>query len=159
MSKEALDSDIYNGTLSCNYCYFRVQPFNDLDLYGEDDVEIQVNPEDGQNAADEDFIEPTSAPASPVDETKDKTLPLTQGDTAHALPPKPSSQNSMSYSAQIAQQFSAYQQTPSQERQQRNHHSLNSNSAIKVLVGGSTVSEDAAGTVYGKKPSEMHDHG
>lgn len=65
--------------------------------------------------------------------------------TGGSAPPNPSP--SMSYSAQIAQQFSTYQQTPSQERQQRSdvlkHHNDSNN----------------IDSIFGKKPSEMHDAG
>ncbi|KAH6904540.1 hnRNP A1-gamma isoform [Coprinopsis sp. MPI-PUGE-AT-0042] len=54
----------------------------------------------------------------------------------------------LSYSAQIAQQFSSYKQTPSQERQQR-----------AALGGGSGVATPTPDGVFGKKPSEMHDAG
>ncbi|KAJ7895970.1 hypothetical protein B0H14DRAFT_2333703, partial [Mycena olivaceomarginata] len=97
-------------------------------------------------------------------------------ETHHNLPPKPGSaptfssasqQNagSLSYSAQIAQQFSAYQQTPSQERQQRQQRPepprTQSTSAIPTHASGTSTynissSED---TIFGKKPSEMHDAG
>ncbi|KAF9074528.1 hypothetical protein BDP27DRAFT_1259161 [Rhodocollybia butyracea] len=67
--------------------------------------------------------------------------------------------NSLSYSAQIAQQFSAYQQTPSQERQQRVSGSgpsgLPKTSPIATVDSTSGDSD----TVFGKKPSEMHDAG
>ncbi|KAF7330819.1 HnRNP A1-gamma isoform [Mycena venus] len=96
---------------------------------------------------------------------------IVKHETHHNLPAKPGSapastsqQNaaSLSYSAQIAQQFSAYQQTPSQERQQRPDPSrTQSTSAIPTHASGTPTynissSED---TVFGKKPSEMHDAG
>lgn len=86
-----------------------------------------------------------SAVASSSTAQSDRSLP--------AKPASPSSStlsastNSLSYSAQIAQQFSTYQQTPSQERQQR---SLASKMAPTLSSGDS---------VFGKKPSEMHDAG
>ena len=58
----------------------------------------------------------------------------------------PEPEPSLSYSAQIAQQFSNYQQTPSQERQERPR-------AQPIPTG---CLDD---TVFGKKPSEMHDAG
>ena len=68
---------------------------------------------------------------------------------ARPVSPRSSSSNALSYSAQIAQQFSAYQQTPSQERQQRM-------SSSKIATHEGTPSGDS---VFGKKPSEMHDAG
>ncbi|KAJ7477186.1 hnRNP A1-gamma isoform [Mycena galericulata] len=142
MSKAALD-DLYG------------------DIYGDDDNESNV-PAVGQTAI---VANPDTHPPS--------------GTIVHNLPPKPGSasvstsvsqqQNaanaaSLSYSAQVAQQFSAYQQTPSQERQQRSEMLLPARtqptSAIPTLATSTTYkissSED---TVFGKKPSEMHDAG
>ncbi|KAJ7725022.1 hnRNP A1-gamma isoform [Mycena metata] len=132
------------------------------DIYGDDDVET-VAPADGQ---------------PPITPTRDAqpTPTAVKHETHHNLPAKPASappsssssqhQNaanaaSLSYSAQIAQQFSAYQQTPSQERQQRLElpGRTQSTSAIpthSTQTYSITSSED---TVFGKKPSEMHDAG
>lgn len=83
-----------------------------------------------------------------------------------SLPAKPSSSSaqnaaSLSYSAQIAQQFSAYQQTPSQERQQRQHGSSAQTFVPPKTSPIATVDSSASDsdTVFGKKPSEMHDAG
>ncbi|KAJ7179569.1 hnRNP A1-gamma isoform [Mycena filopes] len=94
-------------------------------------------------------------------------------ETHHNLPAKPASappsasssqhQNaaSLSYSAQIAQQFSAYQQTPSQERQQRLElpPRTQSTSAIPTHSTQTYSISSSEDTVFGKKPSEMHDAG
>ena len=82
-------------------------------------------------------------------------------DTYRSLPAKPTGPSGaqLSYSAQIAKQFSAYQQTPSQERQQQQNprfaqgRPLSAPSEYKMVPGTSTD------TVFGKKPSEMHDSG
>ena len=81
-------------------------------------------------------------------------------DTYRSLPAKPTGPSGaqLSYSAQIAKQFSAYQQTPSQERQQQNPRSgqarpASAPSEYRTVAGTSTD------TVFGKKPSEMHDSG
>jgi RNA-binding protein Musashi len=82
-------------------------------------------------------------------------------DTYRSLPAKPAGPSGaqLSYSAQIAKQFSAYQQTPSQERQQQQNprfaqgRPLSAPSEYKMVPGTSTD------TVFGKKPSEMHDSG
>ncbi|EEB93132.1 hypothetical protein MPER_08256, partial [Moniliophthora perniciosa FA553] len=69
--------------------------------------------------------------------------------------------NGLSYSAQIAQQFSVYQQTPSQERQQRNTSGLGSANGAAHANGTAPIAtlESSGGTAFGMKPSEMHDHG
>lgn len=87
-----------------------------------------------------------------------------------SLPSKPASLDpspQLSYSAQVAKQFSAYQQTPSQERQQRREIPLPPNPRASARMNSFTSSGSEAaktyvtsgGTVFGKKPSEMHDHG
>ncbi|KIL57742.1 hypothetical protein M378DRAFT_16045 [Amanita muscaria Koide BX008] len=66
--------------------------------------------------------------------------------------------NNLSYSAQIAQQFSSYQQTPSQERQQR----LGAQSKTGTVLSGAATAaplSPSGDSVFGKKPSEMHDAG
>lgn len=125
------------------------------DIYGDDDNEFEVQVQDDEN-------------------TQDKQQPESQktaSATDLALPARPLSPNSaaaaaLSYSAQIAQQFSAYQQTPSQERQQRSAIPLpqNPRPSTSTSTAGpaiptfeSTDSPDAS--VFGKKPSEMHDDG
>ncbi|KAJ6567348.1 hnRNP A1-gamma isoform [Mycena vulgaris] len=132
------------------------------DIYGDDDIETAV-PAEG----------PTPITPNPDPQP---TVP-----THHNLPPKPGSappsaasahqlqqqQNaaanaaSLSYSAQIAQQFSAYQQTPSQERQQRSEMPARtqSTSAIPTHATPTFNISSSEDTVFGKKPSEMHDAG
>lgn len=74
------------------------------------------------------------------------------------LPNKPLSPNSgLSYSAQVAQQFSAYRQTPSQERKQKSDGSKARRSP--VLGSKQDSLRGVADNVFGKKPSEMHDAG
>ncbi|KAF8690929.1 hypothetical protein AX14_002930 [Amanita brunnescens Koide BX004] len=164
MSKTGLDSDIYG------------------DIYGEDDNEYAVPLNDEAEEELEDGLqylkeEPESdslsqaggsrtrtnsdakpfEPSAKVAGTSTSSASTTarspsQSDgslPARPVSPRSSSSNTLSYSAQIAQQFSAYQQTPSQERQQRML-----SSKIPTLEG--TTSSDS---VFGKKPSEMHDAG
>ncbi|PBK71750.1 uncharacterized protein ARMOST_11724 [Armillaria ostoyae] len=93
------------------------------DIYGDDESEFVVETED----------QPMSNATTTTTTTTDESSP-------GSLPAKPS--GSMSYSAQIAQQFSTYQQTPSQERQP-------GPSSIPTMTD----------SIFGKKPSEMHDAG
>ncbi|KAF9472827.1 RNA-binding domain-containing protein [Pholiota conissans] len=151
MATNPIDSDLYG------------------DIYGDDDEnEFQGTEEEPQEEYDEladvrpIADEPSPSLATKVEETlSSSTLP--QG-----LPPKPSpaTNSTLSYSAQIAKQFSAYQQTPSQERQQRREIPLPPNpratagragfGALVEKLGPPGTSTD---TVFGKKPSEMHDAG
>ncbi|KAF9460485.1 hypothetical protein BDZ94DRAFT_925155 [Collybia nuda] len=150
MSKPALDSDLYG------------------DIYGDDDNEFAVPLNDT-----EDWDEPQApketrpANTQPVNPTISHSTTLVPQDALRSLPPKPqlSDSSSLSYSAQIAQQFSAYQQTPSQERQQRPEIPLPPNprqaagtSAIATHET-STPNTGTSDSIFGKKPSEMHDSG
>ncbi|KAK0213471.1 hypothetical protein IW262DRAFT_1409470 [Armillaria fumosa] len=92
------------------------------DIYGDDESEFVVETEE------QPILNATTTTATTADES------------SSSLPAKPS--GSMSYSAQIAQQFSTYQQTPSQERQP-------GPSSIPTMTD----------SIFGKKPSEMHDAG
>ncbi|KAJ7283331.1 hnRNP A1-gamma isoform [Mycena rebaudengoi] len=152
MSK-ATGDDLYGGTIHLVY------------IYGDDDNEFAV-PE-------------TTTPLTPA---ADAQTPPVKHETHHALPPKPTSAASsssqqqqqqaaaanaaaLSYSAQIAQQFSAYQQTPSQERQQRAEMSgraqqqQQQQQAIPTHSAPTYSIASSEDTVFGKKPSEMHDAG
>ena len=82
-------------------------------------------------------------------------------DTYLSLPAKPigPSGAQLSYSAQIAKQFSAYQQTPSQERQQQKNPRFVQGRPLSAPSEYKTVPGTSADTVFGKKPSEMHDSG
>jgi len=149
MSKAVLDSDLYG------------------DIYGDDDNELQGGTEDNKI--------PSQSTTVPAQTMNDSTFLSTtkQESISRSLPVKPTglndpNTNNLSYSAQIAQQFSAYQQTPSQERQQRqdltrtfssssgNLPSTSVQNSIPTLGTSSGTSDDG---VFGKKPSEMHDAG
>ncbi|KAJ7584886.1 hypothetical protein C8J56DRAFT_949312 [Mycena floridula] len=97
MSKSTMDSDLYG------------------DIYGDDEPET-VEPDSEQ-------VEPEQATLEPVASSSSSSLHSSLP-AKSSTPAMSSSPSSMSYSAQIAQQFSAYQQTPSQERQQRTEHPL-----------------------------------
>ncbi|KAJ3498601.1 hypothetical protein NLJ89_g10198 [Agrocybe chaxingu] len=158
MSKPSLDSDLYG------------------DIYGDEEdgfADLQDAPTQEQDLEEE--VEIITGPAE-LDESAFSSVAKPGGsafnDAHNSLPSKPSASSAgLSYSAQVAKQFSAYQQTPSQERQQRTEFPLPRNprmaavgrpaniptftSADKVSSGPGVSSE----TVFGKKPSEMHDHG
>ncbi|KAK7441726.1 hypothetical protein VKT23_016389 [Stygiomarasmius scandens] len=155
MSKtEPLDSDLYG------------------DIYGDDDNDLlagvsvsEPSPEDttatlsASNAEDlEQKIESSSNTNS---SSRTGILPS-------SLPAKPGNSNStstsqtstpsLSYSAQIAQQFSAYTQTPSQERQQIRRIPQKTSEPMPISTVDSSAGS-SGDTVFGKKPSEMHDAG
>ncbi|KAG6900214.1 hypothetical protein C0993_001479 [Termitomyces sp. T159_Od127] len=145
MSKPALDSELYD------------------DIYGDD--ELTDFPAETSADADLDEAEEASAEKAPSPTTVQP--PKKPQDGRSSLPPKPATPNSLSYSAQIAQQFSAYQQTPSQERQQRTTIPLPDNprttgaAAAVSSISTSPIAthETSNDSVFGKKPSEMHDSG
>ncbi|KII83857.1 hypothetical protein PLICRDRAFT_444188 [Plicaturopsis crispa FD-325 SS-3] len=107
MSSKAYDSELYD------------------DLYGDgENTEYAVPLQDPEDDGDRDDKEKqygsSSDATSPGPDSS--SVPQSANKAAgHSLPAKPPSPGAaaLSYSAQIARQFSAYQQTPSQERQQR----------------------------------------
>ncbi|KAF8553628.1 hypothetical protein OG21DRAFT_1208810 [Imleria badia] len=138
----------------------------DSDLYGDlYDDEFTVPLDDEYQSP----VEP--APSSTLDKPSESTTPTTTT-TAPAvnvraepsgtgtLPAKPATTDSsgLSYSAQVAKQFSAYQQTPSQERQQRTALLTNPQpgpSAIATHEG--PADRNSQGRPI--RPSEMKDEG
>lgn len=151
---------------------------NEVDLYGEDDNEFVVPLQDGEDEPDE-----TPQETHPDDKFEAKSTtkpeasspqpsPVSAGKAdAHSLPAKPeatsSSAEQMSYSAQIARQFSTYNQTPSQERQQRTEIPLPANPSAHPTQSSATPSAIAihegsaarANLDRPIRPSEMKDEG
>jgi len=146
MSKPTLDSDLYG------------------DIYGDDDTDYTVPLHDA-----EELIEPKKGgrglsdhpPSSVIESSSPKRSATGNQDTFRSLPAKPMSpgSGSLSYSAQIAQQFSAYQQTPSQERQLRTDISLPQRTSSTLPTKANPSTTSTTDSVFGKKPSEMHDAG
>ncbi|KAK7050026.1 hypothetical protein VNI00_005458 [Paramarasmius palmivorus] len=173
MSKAALDSDLYG------------------DIYGDDEdalltTKVETSADDEFQFQDpEGFEQLTTADASSTstttvsneDEKKPQAATPNKSTDASSQSSTPKDTdgengsvqtgnqnqngNGLSYSAQIAQQFSAYQQTPSQERQQRNVSGSSGANGITSANGTAPIAtlESSGGTVFGMKPSEMHDHG
>ena len=142
----------------------------DSDLYGDiysDDLidfqdDVEVPADDHQPTATA-----TTTAASSASSSKLPTPPASGDELATTAG---SNSSSTSYSAQIAQQFSAYKQDPAQERQPKqpaasaipSHTSAipTAGSSIASYTGANTSGiPDPHGTVFGKKPSEMHDSG
>ncbi|KJA13531.1 hypothetical protein HYPSUDRAFT_543680 [Hypholoma sublateritium FD-334 SS-4] len=156
MAENAIDSDLYG------------------DIYGDDEEnEYEVATQDpspeAQDAEDVKLELPTPSSSSTV-KPDDPPPPMhhTLPPDAHrGLPPKPAvaPPSSLSYSAQVAKQFSVYQQTPSQERQQRREIPLPPNPRASAPRPAAPAEARPAApanpgdTVFGKKPSEMHDAG
>lgn len=128
------------------------------DIYGDEETDFAEETLE-QEAISEEAEVDAQASTSAI-EVYESTGTSNQ-DTYRSLPAKPTGPSGaqLSYSAQIAKQFSAYQQTPSQERQQQQNprfvhgRPLTAPSEYKTVPGSSTD------TVFGKKPSEMHDSG
>ncbi|KAJ8516295.1 hypothetical protein ONZ45_g6368 [Pleurotus djamor] len=139
------------------------------DIYGDDNEFLNVGlaepskQESDEDAAEDEPVSPVSlgnnSPTSPATRSPNLSLPAKP---ATAAAPKASSSTStsptLSYSAQIAKQFSSYQQTPGQERGaiRPSMKPTTSETATQEIPTTTSVSGD---TVYGKKPSEMHDYG
>ncbi len=148
-------------------------PFSDI--YGDDeDNEYEGGAEDPSiDAQDaEDIIIELSTSSSSIppkpDDLPQPAHPTLPPDAHRGLPPKPAvappASSSLSYSAQVAKQFSVYQQTPSQERQQRKEIPLPPNPRANANARPASEVRPVApanpgDTVFGKKPSEMHDAG
>ena len=114
------------------------------DLYG-DSADVK-DPSPSASSQAEPSLSQQDATATQSSSEEQK--PATGG--VSSLPAKPSQSSELSYSAQIAQQFSAYKQTPAQERQS------------KPLVLQSTGGNDSNGSQDGRRPvrpSEMKDEG
>lgn len=137
-------------------------------MYGEDDNEFAVPLQDGA----EETYEDTAANEEEEEEIEIQTETLdsktTNKSDSHALPAKPGTQTAdqLSYSAQIAQQFQSYNQTPSQERQQRAAIPLPANPKMQQPAGTSAIAtHDTTATARGVgqdrpvRPSEMKDEG
>lgn len=136
------------------------------DIYGDEETDFTEETLEKSELPQEEAIseeaEVDAQASSSAIEVYESTGTLNQ-DAYRSLPAKPTGPSGaqLSYSAQIAKQFSAYQQTPSQERQQQQNPrfvqgrplSAAPSSEYKTVLGTSTD------TVFGKKPSEMHDSG
>ncbi|KAF7331694.1 HnRNP A1-gamma isoform [Mycena kentingensis (nom. inval.)] len=127
----------------------------------------------GDIYGDEDLIDAELTPP-PETESPAPVTTSVKPEPPHNLPAKPTAtpanagtSGSLSYSAQIAQQFqTSYKQTPSQERQHQQQNTTSSaiptsmeqphTSPIPTHGTQTYISGD---TVFGKKPSEMHDSG
>lgn len=122
---------------------------------------------------DDEFTVPLDDEVSPITQTPSKAdkAPdharqenLTSGTPSSSLPARPHSgtaDHALSYSAQVAQQFSAYQQTPSQERIQKPPLSLPSNPNTQGGPSAITTHEGATDSHADRpiRPSEMKDEG
>ncbi|KAI0063300.1 RNA-binding domain-containing protein [Artomyces pyxidatus] len=142
-------------------------------LYGDDfEDEFAVPLVDDSTAANGATEDPTneSSTEQPDEVSSPQTADASRtAQNAHAaanassetspLPAKPSSSassSSVSYSAQVAQQFSSYRQTPSQERQPRFDPSR---SADPSQTGGPSAATAGTNDNRPIRPSEMKDEG
>lgn len=134
------------------------------DIYGDEETDFTEETLEKSELSQQEGISgeaEVDAQASPLAiEVYGSTGTLNQ-DTYRSLPAKPTGPSvaQLSYSAQIAKQFSAYQQTPSQERQQQQNPRFAQGRPLSAPSEYKTVSGTSTDTVFGKKPSEMHDSG
>jgi RNA-binding protein Musashi len=113
---------------------------------------LKDTPEDASSALATKTSVPSTLPAPPKLESPTPSLTKLPA-PASTLPPKPTASASdasgaLSYSAQVAAQFSQYRQTPSQERQPRP-------SASQASANSSADGQPARPV----RPSEMKDEG
>ncbi|KAF7313371.1 HnRNP A1-gamma isoform [Mycena chlorophos] len=139
-------------------------PMDDLygDIYGDEDLEIPEVEEEASADSLAAEIPPAPPPATSTIVKPESLLTL----PAKPVPSTQPASNSLSYSAQIAQQFSsAYKQTPNQERQRPEASGGGSGSGghdalqTSPIPTHGTQTYVSGETVFGKKPSEMHDSG
>lgn len=113
------------------------------DLYG-DSADVKDPSPSASSPAEPPRREGSAVQSQPeLEETKPAT-------GVSSLPAKPSQSSELSYSAQIAQQFSAYKQTPAQERQSR---------PLTLQPTGGNESNDSQDGRRAVRPSEMKDEG
>lgn len=141
------------------------------DIYGDDDAQDytvatteqpEANGEDAPATDDAEEVDSVYGEPKEPEPQPEKTAVKKEPSSLPAKP-IPAGSNSLSYSAQIAQQFSAThrQSTPSQQHhQQPTRPDLQTHKSTSVIaIVDSTAGHSSDGTVYGKKPSEMHDAG
>jgi hypothetical protein len=124
-------------------------PSNITDSNADDGTTDFIEPSEDPSAAPESEVEIVTQPQPiPTLDSKPRT-------NADALPPRPNTGNNvspMSYSAQVAEQFSsAYHQTPSQERGRLD--------AARLAQFNSTGASSPDGQSRPVRPSEMKDEG
>ncbi|KAL4063960.1 hypothetical protein V8B97DRAFT_1430915 [Scleroderma yunnanense] len=159
MKKENSDSDLYGDLYD-----------DEFTIPLEDDVQSPIESAEDSHAQDDQQPQSSSEMAAPGQETgtpdnnNNPSLPAKPTTTTTADP-----SSSLSYSAQVAKQFSAYQQTPSQERQQR--HAINPGAAASSSGSGipaqaglgpsaiATHESDRSRADRPIRPSEMKDEG
>jgi hypothetical protein len=139
-------------------------------LYGEEDSEAALSKEPDTSLKTPQEVDPSleKTPSTPTVDTKLQEFVKSKPDVLpNSLPAKPPSPgvNGASYSAQIARQFSAYQQTPNQEHDSRpevqalpDSRSLPASSAV-VLTPDDSVPLDKATDRPILRPSDMKDEG
>jgi hypothetical protein len=149
-----------------------------VDIYGDADDFSEVVTSELQELQETvlDVLPELSESVESTVASASDSKPILPQSTTNSLPAKPmiATASNLSYSAHVAKQFSAYRQTPSQERQQRMDGGALSSSKPRINaprnaagpVGDASSSMKAGGavpalddTVFGKKPSEMHDAG
>ncbi|PCH43058.1 hypothetical protein WOLCODRAFT_25700 [Wolfiporia cocos MD-104 SS10] len=112
----------------------------------------------------------TSQTPSPTEEKQEQPAPTASparetnsvGTGENSLPAKPAPSTELSYSAQIAQQFSAYKQTPAQERQSQAHLAVSRSvggGSDAVVLPQSPSQDESVARSRPVRPSEMKDEG
>ncbi|EMD35065.1 hypothetical protein CERSUDRAFT_96980 [Gelatoporia subvermispora B] len=123
------------------------------DLYGDEGDTKTEEPTSQQTAE-----KPTNLPTPPIQAVKEEASEVKPLTGENSLPAKPTQSAELSYSAQIAQQFSAYKQTPAQERQQRTFPPAASKSSPGEPKSPEEAIEESS-LRRQVRPSEMKDEG
>lgn len=139
----SLDSDLYDGKHNLPPVSVNSELMQPADLYGDND---DAREESAQQVKTE---SPSEHKLPATREVKREEKPVVPKESS--LPPKPVAE--LSYSAQVAKQFSAYKQTPAQERQQ-----YQVSPATRTNGHANGEGEDDQGR-RAVRPSEMKDEG
>jgi hypothetical protein len=158
---ESTDDNLYDGLYGDEF----EEDFA-VSALGNPSTITDSNADDGAT----EFLEPPEDPLSAAPEAEEAAQPIPTLDSsklrtnADALPPKPNAASnngaSLSYSAQVAEQFSsAYRQTPSQERGRLDAARLAQFNQTGGAPSGSTGASLIDGQARPVRPSEMKDEG
>lgn len=148
-----LETDIYDGVSFVPSMCFLVVYMRCIDLYGDNAGNDEQDTLNGSQTGSSEAVDK----AVKIDASSERDAkPATNGSS---LPAKPSQSTELSYSAQVAKQFSAYKQTPAQERQQRTQTVPASTSKIPTAATDTEASSGEIARARPTRPSEMKDEG
>lgn len=154
------ESDLYDGELIHAHILVIAGLDNaSADLYGEDDNALEYSAE--QPSADDAQGLDSHNQTHTNQQSNDPRLQNRAPNGTQGLSKTQTSAeaDALSYSAQIAQQFSAYRQTPTQERQPFQQQGTSAIATYESPISSSHVQDKLPPTDRPVRPSEMKDEG